>query len=320
VTYDNALTYTGNANPPSASATGGTIVWNYGNIQPGSSQRYMYELNVPTLNNGGFIGRRLDYLATVNPLSGDTTAYNNNMQDSIRIRGAYDPNMKEVAPQGKGAGGDIVKADSVMLYTIHFQNTGTDTAFTVVLLDTLSSFLNTASIEPVISSHASSMELLEDSILRFTFRQILLVDSFTNEPGSHGFVSFRIRQRSSNPLGTVIRNKAAIYFDFNPPIITNTTVNTLVKPLSILHADSESTFTIFPNPFSGSATAVYPLQGHAASLYIYDIRGMLVKTLHPEPGQNEIRISAEGLGNGMYFCTLEEGGRVLAKKKIAVIR
>jgi hypothetical protein len=52
---------------------------------------------------------------------------------------------------------------------------------------------------------------------------ILLVDSFTNEPLSHGFLRYHIAQKKDVPLGTKILNRAGIYFDFNPPVMTNYT-------------------------------------------------------------------------------------------------
>ncbi|MBK9629215.1 MAG: hypothetical protein IPO56_16370 [Flavobacteriales bacterium] len=45
-----------------------------------------------------------------------------------------------------------------------------------------------------------------------------------NEPRSHGFVTFRIRPRTPVLPGTVIENIANIYFDFNPPVITEPSV------------------------------------------------------------------------------------------------
>ncbi|MBL0071787.1 MAG: hypothetical protein IPP34_08225 [Bacteroidetes bacterium] len=48
-----------------------------------------------------------------------------------------------------------------------------------------------------------------------------------NESGSQGFVTFRIVPFQGLPDGTVINNEAGIYFDYNPPVITNTAFVTL---------------------------------------------------------------------------------------------
>ena len=63
--------------------------------------------------------------------------------------------------------------------------------------------------------------------LEFYFQNIMLPDSVSNEPESHGLVSFTIRPEAGLPLLTELNNTAAIYFDNNPPIITNTTWSTI---------------------------------------------------------------------------------------------
>lgn len=44
---------------------------------------------------------------------------------------------------------------------------------------------------------------------------------------SNGFVAYTIQLKSNLPAGTQITNNADIYFDFNAPIETNTTLNTI---------------------------------------------------------------------------------------------
>src|SRR5690606_17103611 len=112
--------------------------------------------------------------------------------------------------------------DSVLHYKIRFQNTGTYYAENVAILDTLSEHLDPATIHGVIASHDYRIDFLHNKYLVFYFDNIFLPDSFTNEAASHGYVSFFIKQRPQLPHGTVIDNSAAIYFDYNEPIITNT--------------------------------------------------------------------------------------------------
>ena len=59
-----------------------------------------------------------------------------------------------------------------------------------------------------------------------------------NSPEGSGSVMFTIRTRAIIPNGTVLKNKAYIYFDNNPPIITNEWTNTtdIVKPVSQINA------------------------------------------------------------------------------------
>jgi len=70
-------------------------------------------------------------------------------------------------------------------------------------------------IPPEIGSHSYSLEIEGNNTLKFIFDSILLPDSTTNELGSHGFVKFKISQKTDLLLGSVIENSAAIFFDFN---------------------------------------------------------------------------------------------------------
>lgn len=142
---------------------------------------------------------------------------------------AFDPNDKLVTPEGYGAFGAVPVDQDWLTYTVRFQNTGTDTAFTVVLRDTLDADLDWASMQIVAASHAlTQIQVDSDGVATFGFRRILLPDSVVDEPASHGFVKYRIRPQAGSPDGTTITNSAAIFFDLNAPVLTNTVLNTLV--------------------------------------------------------------------------------------------
>lgn len=148
---------------------------------------------------------------------------------TVIVRGAYDPNDKQATPQlspSQVANGEFID------YTIRFQNTGTDTAFTVVISDTLNDDLQAGTLEMIASSH-NCKTTVKDNVIFFEFLNILLPDSNTNEPLSHGFVSFKIKPQPSVAVNTTIPNRAAIYFDYNAPVITNT-ATTLIKEFTVV--------------------------------------------------------------------------------------
>ena len=142
---------------------------------------------------------------------------------------AYDPNDKLVSPAGTGPN-NVTPADTEWLtYTVRFQNTGTDTAFVVVIEDQLSQHLQWSTLQFLGASHAlTGLSIGALGKATFRFDNIQLPDSNVNETGSHGFVKFRIRMVQGLQHLTVIENNAGIFFDLNPPVITNTTLNTLV--------------------------------------------------------------------------------------------
>lgn len=149
-------------------------------------------------------------------------------------RGSFDPNDKQATPPGAGPHHHL-KPNSPLEYHIRFQNTGTDTAFTVYILDTLSAHLDIAQFQTGTASHPYQLTMLpptaaDEHILLFEFDSILLPDSATNQEASNGFVKFQIQMKPSLPLSTVIENDAAIYFDYNEAVLTNTVFHTLHQP------------------------------------------------------------------------------------------
>jgi len=147
---------------------------------------------------------------------------------------AYDPNIKSVEPIGIDSIGIISMSTQSLEYLVNFQNTGNDTAFTVVIKDQLDVNLDWSSLNPIASSHSMITLVDQNGLVSFTFTNILLPDSTTNQLGSQGFVKYSLDLIDNLSIGTEIKNTAEIYFDFNPPIVTNTTLNTLFDCNTIL--------------------------------------------------------------------------------------
>ncbi len=174
--------------------------------------------------------------------------------DCVETAAAYDPNDKRGFPLGL-TDLHLIEPNTSIEYMIRFQNTGTDTAFTVVIQDTIPAELDMSSIYVGASSHSYSFAMISSNVIEWTFNNILLPDSSTNPDASQGFVSFKIDQQKDLPLGTYIHNEAYIYFDFNAPIITNESEHLIgdlsslgVITSSVRLADSNTEVLIFPNP------------------------------------------------------------------------
>lgn len=204
--------------------------WNLGLLAPGESGTIVVTLQI---DSTALVGAHIESSVTLLPLVGDLLPGNNVDSTSIFLAASYDPNDKQVSPVGIGSEGYIGLSNNPLKYTIRFQNTGNFTAFHVVIRDTLASELVPASFQPGAFSHPYSVSLENDEVLVFDFPNILLPDSASDPNGSQGFVSFYLSYDSASPPFTVIKNDAAIYFDFNDPIITNNTQNTLILPLEI---------------------------------------------------------------------------------------
>jgi uncharacterized repeat protein (TIGR01451 family) len=154
----------------------------------------------------------------------------NILENCTANRGAFDPNDKAAVPTGIGTA-HLIEQGKEIEYLVQFQNTGTDTAFTVVVRDTLAKYFNLSTFKSNATSHVASWQLNPKGILTMTFNNINLVDSFTNEKKSHGFFKYAIKLNDSIATNTIVTNRAGIYFDFNAPIITNLTSHTIGKEL-----------------------------------------------------------------------------------------
>ena len=151
-------------------------------------------------------------------LPNDQTPANNVATLNREVTGSFDPNDKQVFAENNTTPAAANRLD----YLIRFQNTGTDTAFRVVVLDTLDPRLDLLTLQMLDASHPYTLKIHDRGILQWTFDNILLPDSTTNEPGSHGFLRFAVSTFDSLLPDDFIGNRAGIYFDFNEPVITNT--------------------------------------------------------------------------------------------------
>jgi uncharacterized repeat protein (TIGR01451 family) len=179
-----------------------------------------------------------------NPLDADTT---NNVYDfCYQVVNSYDPNMKEVYPVNVLPG-----YDDWFTYTIHFQNTGNAPAFNIRLRDTLDTQLDVNTFEMLGYSHPAVVSL-NGNILTVRFNNIMLPDSTTDYDGSMGYFQYRIKPLPNLPNGSQIENTAYIYFDYNAPIITNTTQNNFdITVGQFTLSGNENPIVLFPNPSSG---------------------------------------------------------------------
>ena len=179
-------------------------------------------------------------------------------------------------PAGLGPQGYITASDTALHYTIRFENTGSDTAFMVTILDVLDPDLDLASINMGVSSHNYIWDVINGNTLQIRFHDIFLPD--TSSPNNNkGFVCYSIRQKVGLLPGTVINNNAQIYFDFNAPVTTNTTTNTIFNPLSITeYADPR--LQLYPNPATDNITIRFN-QREIPNLVLYNIYGQSVKIL-----------------------------------------
>ncbi len=301
MTFDPAVSYL-SASPAPSNVTGNMITWNNtGGLYYFQHRDITVRLQVPP--DVGLIGTDLQATATVTPGAADVNAANNSATVVTTVTGSYDPNDKTAATSTRASNSlYFIDEDEWIDYTIRFQNTGTDTAFTVVITDTLPTTLDAGSITVGAGSHPFTWNLHGSGTLKCYFVNILLPDSNANEPLSHGFVGFRIRPQLPLVAGTVIENTANIYFDYNPPVITEPSV--LVAEFSTgLPARKQEGISIVPNPASELIRVV--CEGCAPVQASYLVIGVDGRAIQRGSLSNSTEwIDIAQLGDGAYILQL----------------
>jgi hypothetical protein len=189
-------------------------------------------------------------------------------------------------------------------YIIRYQNTGNDTAFTVKILNPLdTNRLDLSTLEMVATSHPADIRFVyHERNLEFVMNNILLPDSNINEPLSHGFVRYRIKPKSTVAVGDSIQNFAAIYFDFNSPVITNTAVTKIIQPTGVQEIPQE-TSSIFPNPTNNKITIrLTETAEKITEVNVFNIYGQEVKAIKILP-THTAEIDISDLAQGVYFVS-----------------
>ncbi len=164
--------------------------------------------------------------ATVNPISGDETEDDNVFTLEQTVIGSYDPNDITVL---EGDEIFIEDASKYIHYLIRFQNTGTASAIFVRVEHILDEKLDWTTMQLESLSHTGRVQITDGSNVEFNFNNINLPDSTTDEPNSHGYIAFKIKPKTDIEVGDVFNAVAGIYFDFNPPIVTNIATTEIVE-------------------------------------------------------------------------------------------
>ena len=209
---------------PIDSAYNHTIWMSVQDLGPGQLTHLEVKLHTPTVDN---FGAYLSSTARSRSYADGLEVHSSETVLEQQLACAYDPNDKQVFPNGYSEAHYIAN-DTILEYLIRFQNTGNAPATHVIIRDTLDVNLDLSTFQLVANSHSVFTTLdLNTREVEFYFQSIMLPDSVNNEPESHGLVSFKIRPVAGLPLLTELNNTAAIYFDNNPPIVTNTTWSTI---------------------------------------------------------------------------------------------
>lgn len=255
----------------------------------------------------------------------------------MQIRDSYDPNDKAVFPKGQ-SDKHYISAGTKLDYTIRFENTGTDDAYKVVVVDTLDTDLDAATFIPVNASHKYSVvrEIIDNKeIVKFVFEDINLTPKKIDSIKAQGYIKFSIATKADLTDETIIENEAGIFFDYNSAIITNkvsqtigeyiekdltkgniitrTAVGTITTDVSTASSNSVA---VYPNPANEYVTLTFPSgAGKGAQITIYAVNGTALLTESLSTA-DESTISLNQLKQGIYYYRITDASGLNQNGKI----
>jgi len=286
----------------------GFLSWSFEDLIPYETRNIEFTMNLnspmdtPPLNGGDILSLK----AEVGPLGNQTLTVYWSCLDQ-EIVNSFDPNDKTCL---NGNAFDQELIGDYLKYMIRFENTGTAEAVNIVITDTLDDAkLDVRTLQVINASHEVETELT-DNVIKFIFKDIYLpFDDATND----GYVTFKIKTLPSLVLGDDIRNKAEIYFDFNFPIVTNTTSTVISDFISVSDIANESIdIEISPNPASElfSVRSEVPMN----AIEIWDMSGRLVEKVAFVSTKIYHTHSADHLGSGVYMIKIRFKDDFISRK------
>ncbi len=293
------------AYPPPSTQNGNTVTWNMPNLDLLSGQKFLH-IN---LSYNGLIltpGDTVHTTVNVNPTNGDVIVPNNMIVKQDTVTGPYDPNAIYVTPSS------CVVPGSELKYTITFENLGNDTAQNVYIMDTVSAGFEMQSMRLVAASHPMNISKIKNGgfdILKFEFPGINLADS--SSPARHGFVSYTIDMNSNFPIGSSVTNKAGIYFDYMPAVLTNVSTTATCWPANVNDVRvSKIGIRIYPNPAIDEL--LIQTDKEYNTLTITNTLGQVM--LSSDVNGKETEINITDLSAGIYYVTLKGLGAAEVRK------
>lgn len=287
---DNLMNYISSTISPNSQSTG-IISWNFTNLLPFETKEITvtFTLNTPTQTpplNGGDV---LHYTAQINGATDDTPA-DNTFTLNQTVVNSFDPNDKTCL---EGSSITQAKVGDYVHYLIRFENTGTANAHNIVVKDEIDATkFDISSLIPLHGSH-NFVTRVNSNVIEFIFENIQLpFDDANND----GYVSFKIKTKSNLVIGDSFSNTAKIYFDYNAPIITNTSTTSVQNTLGTTEINSDKTqFSIYPNPVKD--VLFIKSKEKVVKAEIYDVAGRILSSVSVT--DNSINTSELTKGNYM---------------------
>jgi uncharacterized repeat protein (TIGR01451 family) len=272
-----------------------TQTWNIGNLGPLASGTITFTVKLPSSGP-----------ACTGPISSTAKIYRNTFvltgtsTLNQQITCSYDPNDMQVDPPGCGPQGDI-PAGQPLTYLVKFQNTGNGPASLVVVSNALDATLDVSTLQVLGSSHPNVLQVQGNQLV-WTFPSINLPPQSVDDLGSQGYIKYQVSPLASDPIGAMITNNAAIFFDLNSPIFTVITTNTTTAdPVPV------AAFSVTPAIGSGGQTNNFTYTGGSTgATYLWEFGPDAMPSTSTD--QNPVGVVFASEGNQLVTLQVSLGG------------
>ncbi|MBC7447063.1 MAG: T9SS type A sorting domain-containing protein [Hymenobacteraceae bacterium] len=317
LTFESRLNYL--SSTPAAARAGTTLTWIYANLLPGQTRTLDVLFSLPTT---AALGDSIRCVARIEPLTIDVQPGDNVAATRRVVTGSADPNhlavnLTEMTTRAVGGG-------EWLQYTAYFQNLGTDTAFSILPLDSLPTRqLNLATLQPMTWSHECTWWQPDArGILKVEFINIQLPPQIDDAIRSNGHLVFRARPLPWLAVGERIRNRTLLYFDYNAAVPTNT-VSTLVTGVTGLPDGSPLAApavvaAVWPNPATDHLTVEGWLpDAGPLTVRLLNTRGQPVYVSRsPRGGTVRHTLDVSAVPAGLYLIELHCGATRLSQRVV----
>lgn len=312
------LTYTKDPNLTIAAVSQPGIVntptgftYDFTNLPPIQTRAISVDYLIPTIPTVS-LGQLVNHQASIQ-VPGDNLISNNTDQLTHAIVGSYDPNDITESHGERIVFADF-GADEYLHYTIRFENTGTAAAEFIRVIDELDTQLDETTFELIGASH--NVDAIRNGTqLIFNFNHINLPPSTINIEDGHGYVQFKIKPKPGYAIGDIIPNTASIFFDYNPPIVTNTFNTEFVENLGTDSFESHN-IQLYPNPAQDLVT-IANNNGTISAVRIFDVSGKRIYN-NSENQTTEININTSAFAKGLYLIEITTEDKHKINKKLII--
>ncbi|HCA06479.1 T9SS type A sorting domain-containing protein [Chryseobacterium sp.] len=303
---DDLMNFVSATTVPNSQSTG-VLNWNFTNLLPFESReiKAKFTLNTSTQTPSLNMGDVLHYTAQINGVADETPA-DNTFTLNQTVVNSFDPNDKTCL---EGASIEQAQVGDYVHYLIRFENNGTANARNIVVKDDIdTSKFDLSTLVPLNGSHRFVTKISGTNTVEFVFENIQLpFDDANND----GYVSFKIKTKSTLTAGNSFSNTARIYFDYNAPIVTNTYTTSVQTVLATSEVNTDKNyFNIYPNPVKD--ILYIQSKEEIVKAEIYDAAGRILTTT----GVKNNAVNVADLAKGNYIIKVSTKNKTLTLKFI----